>query len=157
MPGRSRPTLLRPQLHAFAHNLGKFPAHAGEARADQGPVPDDPSRRITAIIELFVPTITQAPPTASALDRVLEVALGAVTGFAVSFSLGFTNGALGQHSPRGSSTPQTRRMLLKTVQSGKIDPKKLITHRFKLDRILDAYDTFARAASTQALKVVIAA
>jgi alcohol dehydrogenase len=51
------------------------------------------------------------------------------------------------------STP----MLMKTVQSGKIDPKRLITHRFTLDQILDAYDTFGRAASTQALKVVIAA
>jgi alcohol dehydrogenase len=49
------------------------------------------------------------------------------------------------------STP----MLLKIVQSGKIDPKRLITHRFKLDAILDAYDTFARAADTKALKVVI--
>ncbi len=49
----------------------------------------------------------------------------------------------------------TTPMLLKTVQSGKIDPKKLITHRFKLDAILDAYDTFGRAASTQALKVII--
>ena len=34
------------------------------------------------------------------------------------------------------STP----MLLKTVRSHKIDPKLLITHRFKLDRILDAYE-----------------
>jgi alcohol dehydrogenase len=49
----------------------------------------------------------------------------------------------------------TTPMLLKTVQSGKIDPKLLITHRFKLDGILDAYDTFGRAASTQALKVII--
>jgi alcohol dehydrogenase len=51
----------------------------------------------------------------------------------------------------------TTPMLLKTVQSRKIDPKQLITHRFKLDRILDAYDTFGRAASTQALKVIIEA
>jgi alcohol dehydrogenase len=49
------------------------------------------------------------------------------------------------------STP----MLLKTVQANKIDPKKLITHRFKLTQILDAYDTFARAAETRALKVII--
>ncbi len=49
----------------------------------------------------------------------------------------------------------TTPMLLKTVQSRKIDPKRLITHHFKLDRILDAYDTFGRAATTQALKVVI--
>ena len=49
------------------------------------------------------------------------------------------------------STP----MLLKTVQSGKIDPKRLITHRFRLADILKAYDTFGRAAETQALKVII--
>jgi alcohol dehydrogenase len=49
----------------------------------------------------------------------------------------------------------TTPMLLKTVQSRKIDPKRLITHRFTLDRILDAYDTFERAAETQALKVII--
>lgn len=49
----------------------------------------------------------------------------------------------------------TTPMLLKTVQSGKIDPARLITHRFSLDQILDAYDTFARAAETRALKVII--
>jgi alcohol dehydrogenase len=31
-------------------------------------------------------------------------------------------------------------MLLKTVQGKKIDPKQLITHRFTLDKILDAYE-----------------
>ncbi len=51
------------------------------------------------------------------------------------------------------STP----MLLKTVQSKKIDPSQLITHRFKLEQIIDAYDTFARAAETGALKVIIEA
>jgi len=50
------------------------------------------------------------------------------------------------------STP----MLLSTLQSHKIDPKLLITHRFKLDGILDAYETFAHAADTRALKVIIA-
>ena len=51
----------------------------------------------------------------------------------------------------------TTPMLLKTVQSKKIDPKLLITHRFRLSQILEAYETFARAASTQALKVIIEA
>jgi len=45
--------------------------------------------------------------------------------------------------------------LLKAVTSKKVDAGSLITHRFKLDRILDAYDTFGRAAETQALKVII--
>jgi alcohol dehydrogenase len=49
----------------------------------------------------------------------------------------------------------TMPMLLKTVSSGKLEPKKLITHHFKLDEIIDAYDTFARAAETRALKVII--
>ena len=51
----------------------------------------------------------------------------------------------------------TTPMLLKTVQSKKIDPKLLITHQFKLDQILDAYETFGHAASTGALKVIIEA
>ena len=50
----------------------------------------------------------------------------------------------------------TTPMLLKTVQSKKIDPTRLITHRFRLDQILEAYDTFGRAADTHALKVIIA-
>jgi alcohol dehydrogenase len=49
------------------------------------------------------------------------------------------------------STP----MLLNTLRSHKIDPKRLITHRFKLERILDAYETFGHAAHTRALKVII--
>jgi alcohol dehydrogenase len=51
------------------------------------------------------------------------------------------------------STP----MLLNVLRSHKIDPKLLITHRFTLDRILDAYETFTHAAKTKALKVIIEA
>lgn len=51
----------------------------------------------------------------------------------------------------------TTPMLLKTVQSKKIDPAQLVTHRFTLDGILDAYETFGHAAKTQALKVIIEA
>jgi alcohol dehydrogenase len=48
-------------------------------------------------------------------------------------------------------------MLFKTVGAHKIDPKRLITHRFKLDNILEAYETFGNAATTKALKVIIEA
>ena len=51
----------------------------------------------------------------------------------------------------------TTALLLKAVSAGKLAPTSLITHRFSLDRILDAYDTFGRAAETGALKVLIAA
>ena len=49
------------------------------------------------------------------------------------------------------------RILLKAVASKKIDPATLITHRFSLDQILDAYQTFGNAAETKALKVLISA
>ncbi len=52
-----------------------------------------------------------------------------------------------------ASTP----MLLKILGAHKIDPKLLITHRFKFDQILDAYETFDDAARTKALKVIIEA
>jgi uncharacterized membrane protein YccC len=42
---------------------------------------------ITAIIVLLIPTMTHATPFASAFDRVIEVALGGVTGLVVSFLL----------------------------------------------------------------------
>jgi alcohol dehydrogenase len=51
------------------------------------------------------------------------------------------------------STP----MLLKVVRAGKIDPTRLITHRFGLGDILSAYETFANAAETKALKVILEA
>jgi len=46
-------------------------------------------------------------------------------------------------------------ILLKTVLSQRIDAKQLITHHFKLDQIMSAYDTFSMASSTKALKVII--
>lgn len=49
------------------------------------------------------------------------------------------------------STP----MLLKLVQANKIDPKQLITHRFRLEHADEAYDVFGRAADTKALKVIM--
>ncbi|WP_028376733.1 zinc-dependent alcohol dehydrogenase family protein [Leeuwenhoekiella sp. MAR_2009_132] len=49
------------------------------------------------------------------------------------------------------STP----MLFKNVQSGKLNPSQLITHRFKLADILEAYETFGNAAEEKALKVIL--
>jgi alcohol dehydrogenase len=46
-------------------------------------------------------------------------------------------------------------MLLKLVAQGKLSPGKFVSHRFTFDTILEAYDTFGRAAETKALKVII--
>src|SRR5665213_1982714 len=46
-------------------------------------------------------------------------------------------------------------MLLKVVQSGKLDAKKLGTHSFKLSEVVAAYETFGNAAKEKALKVIL--
>jgi alcohol dehydrogenase len=45
--------------------------------------------------------------------------------------------------------------LMKLVAGGRLDPTIFATHRFALDDTMDAYDTFADAATTKALKVVL--
>jgi alcohol dehydrogenase len=50
-----------------------------------------------------------------------------------------------------STTP----MLLKIVRSGALQPSKLVTHRFAMNDIMKAYDTFTNAAEEGALKVVL--
>jgi alcohol dehydrogenase len=49
------------------------------------------------------------------------------------------------------STP----MLLGVVQAGRLDAKKLVSHRFALSDIMKAYDTFGNAAKEHALKVLL--
>jgi alcohol dehydrogenase len=49
----------------------------------------------------------------------------------------------------------TTPMLLRIVQSGRLDAKKLVSHRFELSEIMKAYDTFENAAKERALKVVL--
>jgi alcohol dehydrogenase len=50
-----------------------------------------------------------------------------------------------------TSTP----MLLKTVESKKLKPEQLITHRFAFSDIMKAYEVFGNAAKEKALKVII--
>ncbi|HMJ47723.1 MAG TPA: zinc-dependent alcohol dehydrogenase family protein [Ferruginibacter sp.] len=55
----------------------------------------------------------------------------------------------------GLVNTNTTPMLLKTVTSGKLEPAKLITHHFKLDDILNAYNVFGNASKEKAMKVII--
>lgn len=55
----------------------------------------------------------------------------------------------------GLVSTNTTPMLLKTLGSGKVDPAKLVTHRFKLDEILEAYEVFSNAAREKAMKVIL--
>jgi alcohol dehydrogenase len=52
-----------------------------------------------------------------------------------------------------STIPQ----LMKLVAEGRLDPTVFATHRYALDDTMTAYDTFADAATTDALKVVLEA
>lgn len=45
--------------------------------------------------------------------------------------------------------------LLRMAAAGRLPTAQLITHTFPLDRMEEAYDVFARAAGTGALKVVL--
>ncbi len=49
----------------------------------------------------------------------------------------------------------TTPMLLKIVKSGRLDAKRLVSHRFELSEIMKAYDTFENASKERALKVVL--
>ncbi len=51
------------------------------------------------------------------------------------------------------TTPQ----LMKLIESRRIDPSLFATHRFSLAQTMEAYDVFAAAAETHALKVVLTA
>lgn len=55
----------------------------------------------------------------------------------------------------GLVNTNTTPMLLKTVESGKIQPEKLITHHFKLEEIMKAYEVFGNAAEEKALKIIL--
>ena len=55
----------------------------------------------------------------------------------------------------GLVNANTTPMLLRLVASGKLNVDNFATHHFKLDEMMDAYDTFGRASETKALKVVI--
>lgn len=46
-------------------------------------------------------------------------------------------------------------MLMKAVQSRKVEPRRLITHHFTLAKIEQAYATFRDAADSKALKVIV--
>lgn len=49
----------------------------------------------------------------------------------------------------------TTPMLIKCVKSGALQPGRLVTHRFAMENIMEAYDTFGNAAKHEALKVVL--
>ncbi len=51
----------------------------------------------------------------------------------------------------------TTPMLLKVLQSGKLDAKRMATHHFALSDAMRAYDTFGDAAAQKALKVLLKA
>ena len=83
-------------------------------------------------IAMLVCTATRRRSTSNALDRDVTITTGLVDTFTV---------------------PQ----LLKLVAQGRLDPTPFVTHRFPLGDTMAGYDTFAAAAETHALKVVLEA
>jgi alcohol dehydrogenase len=75
-------------------------------------------------------------------DKPVELQLQYLWIHNITISMGLVN---------ANTTP----MLLRLVASGKLNVDNFATHHFKVDEMMDAYDTFGRAAETKALKVVI--
>lgn len=55
----------------------------------------------------------------------------------------------------GLVSATTTPMLLRLVAQGKLNPQEFVTHRFGLDDMVAAYDTFSRAEETAAMKLAI--
>ena len=55
----------------------------------------------------------------------------------------------------GLVNTNTTAMLMKNVQSGKLKPAELITHRFPFAEFMRAYEVFANASKEKALKVIV--
>jgi len=57
----------------------------------------------------------------------------------------------------GLVNTNTTPMLLKTIKSEKLNPEKLISHRFLLIEILKAYEIFGTAEKSKAMKIILQA
>lgn len=57
----------------------------------------------------------------------------------------------------GLVSTNTIPVLMRVVESGGVEPAALVTHRFKLDEIENAYDIFSEAAKEQAIKMLLTA
>ena len=55
----------------------------------------------------------------------------------------------------GLVNTNTTPMLLRNVESKKLRPEKLVSHRFDFDEMLSAYDVFGNAAAEKAMKIII--
>ncbi|MEU2831914.1 alcohol dehydrogenase catalytic domain-containing protein [Streptomyces lavendulae] len=83
-------------------------------------------------------------PLPSAVDSHDAVLLADI--FPTSYEVGITTGLVDTHS-----TP----MLLRMMAAGRHHASALVTHRFERGQMKEAYDVFARAGDTGALKVVL--
>ncbi|HEY5288347.1 MAG TPA: hypothetical protein VIJ50_14725 [Solirubrobacteraceae bacterium] len=58
-------------------------------------------------------------------------------------------------TPNETRSTRTIPQLMNIVASGRLDPTVFATHHVALDDTMSAYDTFADAANTGALKIVL--
>ena len=61
----------------------------------------------------------------------------------------------GRHDHHGLVDTYSTPTLLKLVTSRQVDVSRFVTHRFPMGEFMQAYDVFARAGETGALKVVL--
>lgn len=122
---------------------------------------EDPVKKIMAVTKDGVDVAIEAvgvPATFDICQRIVRptghVAVVGVHGHSVNLeleNLWIRNITLTTGLVSTFTTP----MLLKNVMGGKLEPKKLITHHFKLSDILQAYKVFGNASEEKAIKVII--
>lgn len=121
----------------------------------------DPTERIKASTKDGVDVAIEAvgiPQTFDVCQRIVRpgghVANVGVHGKSVDFQIQ-TLWAQNITLTTGLVNTNTTAMLLKTVESKKLKPENLITHRFTFDQFLQAYEVFSNAEKEHALKVII--
>ena len=105
---------------------------------------------ITAIIVVLVPTITHTSAAASALDRVLEVGVGGLTGFIVSFVL-LPSRAHRQAAEAAAGTLDAMARALRALVAGLSEGLDMnALHRIKDGRRLFAFERRGASDASEA-------
>lgn len=106
---------------------------------------------VVVVVVVVAGAVTQAfTPALAPLGTLAFLAMAAVLGA----GSGATSGSRTSPSPRAWCTHFTL-TLLRMAAAGRLPGAGQVTHTFTLDRMEEAYDVFARAADTGALKVVL--
>ena len=130
----------------IVNNVARGPARGHPCRSPTGSAPTWPSRRSACPPPSSSPSSSSRPG-----GHVANIGVHGKPATLHLEDLWIRNVTITTGLVDTYSTPT----LLRLVTSGQIDAGRFVTHRFALDEFDEAYDVFARAGETGALKVVL--